>query len=281
MAFWSRWRGLSGRISSVLRVGVAVVLLGWCEWEAPHLSSWISNNKAWGHLLCYWVAVLLHPLLAGRGGEGEGRNGSAFISSEGWLGVLFIQSLWRGVGWMLLQILGLLSWWKGPRHAPATDARNKRRFRPCSAPGATVLFPLLSTGRGGEGEGGSFAVAAGVKQVVVLLHRAHHMVDVLVAMICGVCRSSRCVHGTTTSCVEVFDRVSCRRYAPPGCEVMCSPRAVEGGRSWNLADGGEEPGLDLIFCFFSRVLFVKCQDCFRGLFLVSSWLQFVPTAFVI
>ena len=279
MAFGSRRQVLFGRILPVLRDWVAAVLLWWYERAMLLLPSCISFNKASGCLLLCWDAVLFLPRLAGRGGEGKGRICVATNSSEACSGVLSIFLLWRGDGWMSLQIPGFLPWWKWSGDVPVSGTLNKRRPRPCVPPVGVVMVSILSAGRGGEGEGGGLAASSRMAQIILLLHRAQHMANKIVAMICGCedCRSSRCVDSASTSSMEASARDSSRRFTPPGSEVICSPLLVAGGWLWSLAVGGEDPGLDLVIFLFSRVVSVKCQDCFRAFSLVRSCLQIVPT----
>ena len=80
----------------------------------------------------------------------------------------------------------MLPWWDSVESALELSPRSNKHLRhPCPPPGGAVMVSLLSTDRGGEGEGGSPAAATLTRQVNPLLKRAHHMVDKDVAMIRG------------------------------------------------------------------------------------------------
>lgn len=272
----SRWRGLSGRISSVLRVWVVVVLLRWCERAELLPPSWISDNKACGHLLfcCRAFLLLLRP--AGRGGEGKEKNGAVLSSLGGWLGVLPLPAHWRGTGQAQLLLSARLPWWKRPGEFPVAGTPNKRSRRPCLPPGDAVRVYILSAGRGGGGEGVGPAAAMWARQDDLLHTRAHQALAV-------------------AAIASLADKA-----ANCACEVLCQPpmwrlsleqRAGDlplPAAKWFVPGGGgaaggagsssvEHRGPDCLIFIFSRVLSVVSRDCFVILIFLRSCMNFVTT----
>lgn len=212
-----------------------------------------------------FLSPLIHPPLSGRGGKGMEMATARRKAAS---------SLLRQRGYWLFEARHLLSnllvGRGGEGEAGDGEAEFRRRRWPYPSTWlhhADDVVLVVASGRFGG-------------LATSLLHLgAQHMDGKIAAMICGQegQPSRRPVGASSTSMREAISRVSCRRFTPPGCEVICSPQPVVGGRRRRLAVGGDSHGLHLTSCYFSMVFFANLQDCFRGVFIVRSCVKIVPT----
>lgn len=268
MAIRSSCSSSLGQSLSILERWTA--LLRWLGRAVAPPSPWISSNKARiGCLFIYFLSIRFLLLPAGRGGEGELQKCSDVDGSRGSRSSLAVLVFWCDARWSPMEVTAGLSRGKQVRAPPVVKLlffSNKHlRCPPLPLPGGTVLVSLRSASRGGKGDGGIPAVAALLRQVLLLPFRAQHMVDMFVAIICGrVCRSSRCLDGAlSTSRSEAPDGVLHRRYTPPSIQVVRPRVLVVGGRSRGSEDivvGGEDFALDCFFIFSARSFLLNSKD---------------------
>lgn len=218
------------------------------------------------------MAFLFLLLPAGRGGEEKLKKCFAVDRSRGSRSFLAVLVFWRVAGWSPFRGRDFASeedassWLSRGGALIFNNKRLRQPRRPWLLPGDAVLVSLLSAGRGGEGEEGVSVAASRLCQDNLLLFRAQHMDDKIVAMICG-CedrRSSRRVDGApSTSKSEALDRVLGWRYTPPSHQVVRPRLLVAGGRrrgSDEIIAGGEDLVLDCFSLFFAGSFLLTSKD---------------------
>jgi len=267
---WSRVLGPWSWIWHILRWFLEAPLRR-SEAAASSTKPGISAIKAPSSCSVFWFsAMLLLPLLAGRGGEGEGssgRVGAMFL--ERW-GVPSAQALRRGARASPAGLSDVLPWWEASDFALQVRLPSNKRFhhRPCSPLGDGLLVFLLLAGRGGEGEDGGPVAAAWTRQVFPeaapcgapklrrsrrryprperpLHARLYSSPFFLMAK-----TTHRSAQGPNRKSSFGFSMGFTTGIAPSGL----FPGGDAGSRAWKPLSGGEDEGLDRVFTFYFRVL---------------------------